>query len=92
MPEIVGERFMDFIIDIMDDISAYFIGKHINFVNSIFYYNEPSLSARYLHSCVDYKQENEGGKASGALVWVLRLLYTYFPLPLRASFVCFASY
>lgn len=35
--------FMDFIIDVMDDIFKYFIGKHINLVNSIFYYNEPSL-------------------------------------------------
>lgn len=34
--------FMVFIIDIMDDILEYFIGKHINCANSIFYYNEPS--------------------------------------------------
>lgn len=44
---VVGEGkfwkvFMDFLIDVMDDISEYFIGKHINCVNSIFYYNEPS--------------------------------------------------
>lgn len=33
--------FADFIIDFMADISAYFIGKHINFVNSIFHNKMP---------------------------------------------------
>lgn len=79
-----GAYLWIFFIDIMDDISEYFIGKHINFVNSIFYYNEPSP---HLHPCVDYKQKKKSFNIQGGSEgnWSARARVLWL-LPKRSHF------